>query len=317
MNMRRTLKHFRTIHSFPLALRILSGYFRRIVLRQPVLRSIELAVTFRCPANCEFCYAAEYTVDTNNFLAVEEVRRLWGDCQKLGAIHVNITGGEPLIRKDILDIVGALSPHDTIVSMVTNAFFIDESVVQGLKEAGLIGVQIALDSFDPYEHDRTKGLKGSFAKVMEAIYWFKKARLPFICLSATVYHGGIDNFKKVLRYAEMLNTFLLINLGIDIGRWKDNADIKLTKEDFVEIDRLKKTHPLVREENIYNFSGRDECPIGIEKIYIDAYGNVYACDRYPEVWGNIREESIIKIWKRMCKDSRWKKGMRCYIYEYE
>lgn len=314
MKIQGFIKHTKTIHSLPVFLRILKGCFKRGVLSQPVLRSVELAVTFACPAKCEFCYAAEYHTKSTDYLTVDEIKEFWTNCQKLGAIHVNITGGEPLVREDICDIVRALSPHNTIVSMVTNAYLLDENLVMRLKEAGLKAIQISLDSFNPYEHDAIKGLKNSYVRVLEAVYWFKKAELPFICLSAAVEHGGIEKFKRILKLAEMLDVFLLINLAVDVGRWKNNVNIKLTKEDFQEIDMLKR-HPLVREENIYNFSLRDECPIGIEKIYVDAYGNVYPCDRFPEPWGNIRETSIVEIWERMVKDPRWKKNMRCYIYE--
>ena len=104
------------------------GYFKTRVLKQRVLRSVELAVTYDCNLRCDKCFALKWLNEENkrDYMTVEQIKKMWDEAYKLGAVHVNITGGEPLMRRDIVDVVKALKPKRTLVSIVTTGIFLTE-----------------------------------------------------------------------------------------------------------------------------------------------------------------------------------------------
>ncbi|GAF82003.1 unnamed protein product, partial [marine sediment metagenome] len=118
---RKLLKHLTFIRKPVLVKRIVSGYYNTKIRKRDILRSIELAITYDCMLKCHKCYSANlYKGEVPN-LSVNEIRDIVSEAMELGIIHINITGGEPLIRKDIYDIIRACQPDKIMVSLVTNA----------------------------------------------------------------------------------------------------------------------------------------------------------------------------------------------------
>jgi len=141
------LNHWRFFKGRPLTIyRTARGFFKTLVLKKRVLRSVELAVTYNCQLRCDKCFALKWLEEEKKpFLTVEQIRNLWEQAYNLGAVHINLTGGEPLLRKDICDVVRACKPKGTVVSIVTNAIALTEEKARELKEAGLNTFQISLD----------------------------------------------------------------------------------------------------------------------------------------------------------------------------
>ena len=82
-------------------------------------------------------------------MTVNQIKDLWDQAYKLGAVHVNITGGEPLMRRDIVDVVKALKPKRTLVSIVTTGIFLTEEKARELKKAGLGNLYMSFDGVSP------------------------------------------------------------------------------------------------------------------------------------------------------------------------
>jgi pyrroloquinoline quinone biosynthesis protein E len=101
------------------------------------LRSVELAVTWICNLDCKFCYAEDLMKAQKRppDMPVETVGKLTRDARDLGMIHVNVTGGEPMVRKDIYDVVDAI-PKDVVVSLVTNSTLLTKEKIDRLKSVG-------------------------------------------------------------------------------------------------------------------------------------------------------------------------------------
>ena len=164
------------------------GYFKTRVLKQRVLRSVELAVTYDCNLRCDKCFALKWLNEENkrDYMTVDQIKKMWDEAYKLGAVHVNITGGEPLMRRDIVDVVKALKPKRTLVSIVTTGIFLTEEKARELKKAGLNTFQISLDSSIAVEHDKYRGYKGSYEKVFQAVEIARKTK-PGVTVHITTY----------------------------------------------------------------------------------------------------------------------------------
>lgn len=300
-----------------LLLRIMNGYFRTMVLRQDRLRSVELALTYACQAKCHKCYAGNLLEKGKKPLTVEQIGAIWKQCLDLGAIHVNLTGGEPTLRSDLFDIIGACTPDKIMVSMVSNCLKIDEELIRNLKKAGLNTLQASLDAADGPLHDQLRGVEGCYDHVINAARLCHKHGIN-ICFStvlSTESTSNSDQMWKLLDLCEKENAFLLICDSAQVGGWEGQSEKMLTREERnTHLAKLLK-HPKARHHNLYNFRGRQGCPAGIEKIYITAYGDVTPCDLVHEPFGNALNEPLETIWRRMGEDRRFaQKTVECIRY---
>ena len=301
--------------------RIYGGFFRALVLRQPVLRSVELAVTYQCQCRCAMCYAAKLSDPGKKPMSVEQIARLWEECHGLGAIHVNVTGGEPLLRKDLCEVIGALKPASTIVSMVTNGVLLTPERVDQLKAAGLRYLQVSVDSLDPDEHDRLRGVPGTFQHLVDGAEYARKAGLT-VCFSTVISHDALmhpEKIQAIIDFSAARGAFLLFNLASTSGGWTGHKEVLLTEEDLRMVREFRK-NPTVRQDLMYNFIGRSGCPAGTEKFYVTAYGDVTPCDMIHVSFGNVLREPVKDIWKRMYSADPYKSRMtqclRCANQDY-
>lgn len=315
------MKHVQFVVKSPyLVARIINGFRRSLVMNQPVLRSIELAITYRCQAACEFCYSDTLLNRGRKELSIKEIRQFWDECLKLGAIHVNITGGEPMIRKDWDEAIAACNPERTIVSMVSNGELLTRKNVRRAKNAGLRYLQISLDSANPEIHDESRKVKNLFEKAIRGLEYAKEEGIT-VSLSTVVTNENAPTREvwKMIDLAEKYDVFLLLNLAAMAGRWQSNRDCILTPKT-MEYVRQFRQHPVVRQNTMYNFRMKAGCPAGTEKFYVTAYGDVTPCPLTHISYGNIREKSAKQIWTRMLETNPYNlhstKCLRCENTEY-
>ena len=164
--------------------KITKGYFNTIVLHKPVLKSIEFSITAQCNSNCEMCFARFYRNAGKRELSVEEVRDVWSQAKKLGAIGSYLLGGEPMMRNDIFEILEVLEAKKYFVGIVTNSLVLTDGFIKKLKYSGVVFLSFSLDSINEKENDRLRGCPGHYRKVISAISLAKKYkfRIDISCL---------------------------------------------------------------------------------------------------------------------------------------
>ncbi|MFP4639773.1 MAG: GTP 3',8-cyclase MoaA [Guyparkeria sp.] len=162
-------------------------------LTDPFGRSINylrLSVTDRCDLRCFYCMPEgfkDFEVP-EHWLTVGEIERLVGVMADMGLSHVRITGGEPLVRKGIEDIVGGISAMPGIrdVSLSTNATRMNK-MAESLRAAGADRINVSLDTLDP---ERFKSItKGKVDKVLDGLAAAKAAGFSPIKINAVVMKG--------------------------------------------------------------------------------------------------------------------------------
>lgn len=164
------------------------------------LRDVRISVTDRCNFRCPYCMPAEIFGDRYQFLpreellTFEEITRLTRIFVNLGAAKVRLTGGEPLVRKNIEDLVGRLAQIEGIedLTMTTNAYLLPQ-MAQTLKDAGLKRVTISLDSMDDDVFRKMNGRNFGTEKVLEGIEAAERAGLTPIKINAVVQRGMNDH----------------------------------------------------------------------------------------------------------------------------
>ena len=168
--------------------------------RRRALRDLRISVTDRCNFRCPYCMPAEIFGESYEFLrrpqvlTYEEIARLARLMVGLGVRKLRLTGGEPLMRRDLEKLVVMLADLDGVddLAMTTNAYFLPQKA-QVLKDAGLHRLTISLDSLDEAVFRRMNGERSSVAKVLEGIDAAEKVGFNPLKINAVVQRGVNDH----------------------------------------------------------------------------------------------------------------------------
>lgn len=298
------LKHF-AYHTniikrgrYKLVYKILSGYIKTLVFQQTVLRTVEFALLSECNSKCIMCYASKLKRDHDKYLTVQEYRNVWEQASRLGAFSVVLSGGEPTLRKDLFDIISVMDPANTIFGLVTNSLNLNKSFLTDLKKSGVEMLHLSLDSTKEAMNDKIRGAPGHFKKVVESICEAKKLGFT-VCLSTVIMHNGLEKMEEMVRFAKENEIGIVFSLACVSGNWSDEKDVLLTKDEWESVQSYMKANPHIRSDWTINFSMHQECPGGREKVSVSCYGDVTGCGMNYISFGNIREEPLEKIWRRM------------------
>ncbi|NOZ85806.1 MAG: radical SAM protein [Deltaproteobacteria bacterium] len=292
-------KHIRYMYKWPLLLpRVAANYAELLLLKRPRLRAVEFAVTYRCNAACKHCSAVGLEDKSRKELGAGEIIRIAAEARKLGALNINYTGGEALLRDDLEEIIAASRPESTVVSVATNGKLFTAKRAEGLARAGLKIVSISLDSRVPSEHDDFRGTRGMFRAALQAVEIAKGFGIePFLCTTVTSKSINNGGTRALIDLADRLDVTITLQTACPVGNWAEENEQLLAPRDrgiFYKLTRL----PHVRWEGISNYL-KEGCPAAVEKLAITPYGEVMPCVFFHVSYGNLREESLQSIWTRM------------------
>jgi GTP 3',8-cyclase len=185
--------------------------------------SLRVSVTQRCNLACFFCHR-EGEHDSEGEMTPDEIGRLVEIASELGVTKVKVTGGEPLMRRDIVDVTRIISTHVREVSMTTNAILLPEKA-RSLKDAGLSRVNISLHSLKRESVERIAGVD-CLKKVKAGIEAADEAGLKPIKLNLVVMKGlNSDEIPEMLRLSAKTGAILQLieyqRLERGVERWGD------------------------------------------------------------------------------------------------
>lgn len=137
-------------------------------------RAMLISPTMRCNLNCYGCYAGDYSHDE---LEPEIIHRVLSEAKEMGISLVVVLGGEPFLRKDLLEVYEA--HHDMAFQVFTHGGFLDEKMVESIARLGNVMPAISLEGFRD-ETDRRRG-NGHFEKVVKGMDLLREAEVLFAC----------------------------------------------------------------------------------------------------------------------------------------
>jgi cyclic pyranopterin phosphate synthase len=164
------------------------------------LRDLRISVMDRCNFRCPYCMPREKYHEKYRFLSsrerlsFEEIVRLAGLFVKLGVRKIRLTGGEPLLRPNLADLIGDLSeiPQVGDIALTTNGMLLAKQSSE-LKAAGLSRITVSLDSLDPEIFTRMSGGFGGVDDVLDGIEHARRAGLAPIKINAVIQRGVNDH----------------------------------------------------------------------------------------------------------------------------
>ena len=276
-------------------------------------RLISWNITLRCPLKCAHCYVDAGTSEPEGVLSTDEAKEVIDQIADTGSPILVLSGGEPLLREDICDIVAYGTEKGLRMVMGTSGYYLDEEMALRLKRAGIKAVAISLDSTDPAIHDAFRGVGGAWERAVHGINACNAAGIP-VQINMTVARPVVGDIESLIRYGVDLgvNDFHLF-FPIRTGR---GEGISLsTPEEYEEIisevlTRYRNSKLNIRptcapqfrriadDLGIENPQWGRGCLAGITYCRIYATGEVTPCPYLTVSAGNIKKTSFADIWYR-------------------
>ncbi len=275
------------------------------ILQKPLPGIANIGVTDKCNAKCQHCsFYNAMDKNTGELLEVNQIKNIIKSCQDFGVSIINIVGGEPLLRKEIIEIIESIDKDKSSCSLFTNGWKLEE-LASKLKKAGLMMVNVSLDSTDEKTHDEYRKLPGLYKRAIKGIKKCKKIGL-LTSISTTITKEDIENgsVEKMIKYAKRLgvNEVLILD-ALSVGMYSHRKEKSLDK---VALDKLNRIVAKYNKDKSYpgifsypRFRSIYGCSAGRNYFYIGPYGDLYPCDFNSKPIGNLLKEDLSAIWFRL------------------
>jgi radical SAM protein with 4Fe4S-binding SPASM domain len=277
------------------------------------VQSLFLHLTDVCNIACTHCYRASgpFHPAANAELSKQRIFELVDELVELGGQKITFTGGEPLARRDCLEILRYAGARVRL-TLLTNAMLVDERTARALAELP-VSVQVSLDGSTPEVHDAIRG-RGSFEQTLRGISRLEAAGLgPRMSISATMLRSNLHDLRNLIPLVERLGLPELRFMPLHgLGRAKENwRRIAPSHEEYLAFYRElylegRASHPTIRLHTGFsglvlpearNDPGHSWCPIG-QVVTLKPGGDAYACALMmddEDYIGNVRDHSLREL----------------------
>jgi pyrroloquinoline quinone biosynthesis protein E len=160
-------------------------------------------VTHRCPLHCVYCSNPLELAGTHNELSTEEWNSVFQQCGKLGMLHAHFTGGEPLARPDLTELIAAARAAGLYTNLITSGLGLNEQRLQALVDGGLDHIQISFQDSREAAANWIAGAKAHAHKI-ELSRAIRKHKLAFT-VNLVVHRQNLDHLEEMITFIERLN----------------------------------------------------------------------------------------------------------------
>ncbi len=274
----------------------------------------QISLTNVCPQHCRYCYNKNRS---GELLTTAEIKQLIRELKKMGVFWLGFTGGEPLMNRDLVEIVESAG-DDCAVKLFTTGAGLTEQLAAELKKAGLLYVSVSLDHWEEKEHDRIRGCSGAYRTALRAIDIFKGTGIH-VSVSAVISRemlqgNQVPELLKFLSSLDIHEAWLNETKPTVTAFWNQAA--VFTEKERLSLARLQDQYNREGKMTV-NYLGHFEgpehfgCNAGHKMIYIDAFGEVSPCVFTPLTFGNVREQPVQDVFAAM--KEHFPSENRCFI----
>ncbi|MDK1030608.1 MAG: radical SAM protein [Planctomycetia bacterium] len=278
-----------------------------------------LSITANCHCRCVHCSADRFISPDKRELTLHEMYDVIDQTLELGVCSVVFTGGEPMWRSDLFDMISYVDKNRAHVLIFTNGLLLTVDNVRRLKDAGLGALNVSIDSDSPVVHDRLRRVPGCFDKAMAGA---KRAREAGILTGISTYasHGAIASgrLEHLLQIgqAEGFHEVTIFDC-VPSGKFLSSPQVRLGRKDIKRVRALAykynaMDHPMgvtaQAKVNAYDGGG---CFGGFTQFYMTCFGDIDPCDFNPISFGNVRERPLAEIWRKMVSHPEYAAHRMC------
>lgn len=292
----------------------------------PACRLVAWEITKSCNLACKHCRAEAHPEPYSGELDTAQAKALLDTFPHVGKPIVIFTGGEPMLRPDVYELVAYAKALGLICAFAPNGTLITKEAAQKLRECGVDRCSISIDGSTAGAHDLFRGVAGAFDASLQGIAHLKEAGVPFQ-INTTVTRDNIHSFKEIFNLCENLGAAAWhIFLLVPTGRGATLQDQIISAQEYEEVlhwfydfrkttsMQLKATcaphyYRIMRQRakeegvrvNPVNF-GMDAmsrgCLGGTGFCFISHTGQVQPCGYLPLNCGNVLETPFPEIWRK-------------------
>lgn len=300
------------------------GYFLGQQFSYPLAapEHVYFALTNRCNLKCKMCEIHKNPSKKSSELNQAEIKNILTQIQDLAIKHIIFSGGEPLLREDLLEIIEySRSLNFPMIDLITNGLLLSDELIQKLIKLKLNHITISLDGLGEV-NDQIRG-KDLFKKIeskFDRINYYKtkySSNTPTVGINFTIMNHNIEQLLPMVNFAKekkcnmlLFQPILFSNTRMDQKKenhlWPDHKDISKLKETIAQLQIKKESKedpyiatamPILAALPNY-FSGKKlnykfSCSEGIKRMVITCDGKLWSC---KGIYGDLRKETLKKIW---------------------
>ena len=267
-------------------------------------------LTHACPLACAYCSNPLELTKRSDELGTDDWRRVLDQAAELGVLQCHLSGGEPLLRRDVVDIVAHASGLGMYTNLVTSAIGLSRPRAEALREAGLDHVQVSIQADEAVLSDRLAGIS-SFDKKIEAARLVKELGWP-LTLNVVLHRQNIDRIEAILGWVEELGADRVELANTQYYGWalRNRAALLPSREQLEHaeaVTRAARDRLRDRTDVIYvipDYYSRYPKPCmggwGSRQLVVGPEGDAWPClaaHELPLPRANVQEHDLAWIWR--------------------
>jgi radical SAM protein with 4Fe4S-binding SPASM domain len=290
--------------------------------------------TMNCNFYCKHCGSSAGKKHFENELKTAEIKKVFeevADTWNPKEIMLAVTGGEPLLRPDLFEVMGYANKLGFSWGMVTNGFLVDENKVLQMKEAGMSSAVVSIDGLGEI-HDEFRGMKGAYEHAMRAVRLMAEANfIKSLQITTSLHPKAYPDLEKMYEVFKKsgANSWRIMNID-PIGRAEENREVLLDQSqlrgllEFIK-EKRKKDKKFEVVFGCAGFLGLEfegevrpwfyNCNTGINTASILHDGDIFVCPNVPRqpelIQGNVRKDSFVEVWVNKYEIFRDKNRTNC------
>ncbi len=217
------------------------------VWRVPPLLIVD--VTNRCNLKCLHCYAGFYKEEPT----LEMLYKLIGEAKRMGVVSIVFSGGEPIVRKDLFDLIKKAKQMHFDVKISTNATLITDGIAMKLKNAGLDKAMVSIDGMSKETHESLRG-KGTFDRAIKGLWYLKNNGIDTVVemVLNKFNMNEIIKLENIMYFYRLVRSPIFLYDFIPVGRGSLNKLLELTPDE--KIRTFEKLFDLTKKIRSYGFN---------------------------------------------------------------
>lgn len=270
-------------------------------------------LTYRCPLQCPYCSNPLDYAAYQQELSTDEWCRVFDQARQMGAVQLGFSGGEPLVRQDLEQLVQHAHQLGFYTNLITSGMGLTEHRIAALKQAGLDHIQVSFQASDPTVNNALAGSKHAFEQKYAMSRLVKQYNYPMV-LNFVIHRHNIDQIDKIIELCIELEADTVELAICQFYGWAflNRQGLLPTKEQLVRAERItnqyraklkQQNHPckLIFVVPDYYEERPKACMNGWGKIFLTVAPDgtalpCHAARQLPIQFPNVREQSLSEIW---------------------
>jgi AdoMet-dependent heme synthase len=267
--------------------------------------SLHLDLTYRCNERCVHCY-----LDHNDRgeMTTAEIKRVLSEAAETGTFYLTLSGGEPMLRKDFVEILAHAHSLTFATKIKTNATLVTKKMADFLREYGVYEVQISVYSHRAEVHDGITKLPGSFDRSIRAIKMMTNAGLKVV-IATPLMRANITDYPSVqvlagelgipFTFDPTITPMMDGNQGVLEHRLESSDLHSIFRDPSLVGDVAEFCKPPAPTDA--DLLESLPCSAGHTSVYVSPYGELFPCVQFPVSCGNVRTQHFRDIWQHSSK----------------